>query len=753
MSEEILRTIGISDKEIPKIIKNSKLLNRILEAVKASGIIESNVQKANKGALIIKLCQKEVPNMNLVAQYIGNEKIITQEQLDAAIAFVISKPTFEIPEFEENAGVGIVVTDEQIAAAVTETIQNSTDLIKQKGKKAVLADILNGLKSNKLMKFAARAKTVAEVKKQLDALPDEAPAPKPEKAAPKAEAKLVKPAQQEAEEEEPVIDFQGIVAGFPSPQDNALENAPEIQAEHLRITEGNYMTRFPPEPNGWIHIGHAKAMYLDFGLAELKGGKCYMRFDDTNPAKEKDEFIEGIKYDVTWMGFKWWKITHTSDYFHQLYDFAIELIKNDLAYVCHHTKAEIAEMRKSRTPSKWRNRPAAESLREFELMKCGYYSPSEATLRLKMDYLNDNPNMHDQIAYRVIYNEHPRTKDEWCIYPTYDYSHCVIDSIEHVTHSLCTLEFENRRPSYYWVLDALKIYKPFVWEFSRLNLTHTVMSKRRLQSLVYEHLVDGWDDPRMPTVAGLRRRGFTASAIRNFVKTVGFTRNVKSTIDYAKFEQVQRTEFDETSPRAFGVLHPLKVTITDLDAPIDVEAPLFPKKPELGSRKMVLDKIVYIEADDFMEVPQAGFKRLTPKSKVGLKYANLQIEVVEVVKNGDEVVELKCRKVDSGKAQTYIHWVSTGAVKAELRLYENLFVADDPMALGDSWRENINTESKIILKNCLLEPSLGSAKIQDHFQFERTGFFVVDQDSTPENPVFNRVIQLKSSINPASASK
>ena len=748
-SRNVLLSIKINETEVEKILKNQKLTSRLLQAIEDSGFAGKGCDQ-KQGALIQKLCQKENPHSKILAQYIGNGKIASGEQLDAAIQFTSKNKDFTEEALDKAAGVGVVVTDDSIRDAVTAIVQKEAKTIEEKGKKAVLGLLLRSVKTyNYEMQFAPSAKISAELQSQLKNIPDAEPAPK-QKAKPKEqpkqkEAEKKQQQQQQDENEEPELDFRGIVAGFPSPQDNAMKNSPEIQEEHLKVTEGKYMTRFPPEPNGWIHIGHAKAMYLDFGLAELKNGNCYMRFDDTNPAKEKDEFIEGIKKDVRWMGFNWWKITHTSDYFHKLYDFAIQLIKDGLAYVCHQTKEEIKQGRENHTPSPWRDRPVEESLREFELMKYGYYKPSEATLRLKMDINSLNPNMYDQVAYRIIYKGHPRTNDEWCIYPTYDYSHCVIDSIEHVTHSLCTLEFENRRESYYWVLDALKIYKPFVWEFSRLNLTYTVMSKRRLQALVYGHLVDGWDDPRMPTVAGLRRRGFTASAIRNFVKGVGFTRNVKSNIPYERLEFVQRSEFDETAPRAFCVLDPIKITIKGLDGVIDVEAPFFPKNPEKGVRKMKLSNVVYIDRDDFREVPEKGFKRLTCVEPVGLKYANVQLKVSQVIKKDNVVTELVCERVEC-KAKAYIHWVSDGHIPCEARLYSQLFKSEKPMEVQGDWRDDLNPDSKTIVSNAMVEPSVSGAKKYDHFQFERKGYFVVDKDSKHGKLVFNRTMELKSSF-------
>lgn len=739
----LLLSIKIPEAEVAKLLKNAKLVARYVKVIIAAGFAETGCEQS-KGSLIQKLCQKDNPQIELIAKYIGNGKISTGEQLDAAIQFTNATKSFNEQEFEIATGVGIVITDEQITSAVQKVIGDTMPMIKEKGKKVAFSLVLKALKNDPLMKFASGKKLSEEVNKQFNLIQDIDLSQKI-----KAKSSSNQSCQKDEQKSEIINteepDFKGIVASFPSPADNAMKNQPEIQNEHMKITKGEFITRFPPEPNGWIHIGHAKAMYLDFGLADMKGGKTYMRFDDTNPSKEKEEFIEGIKHDVKWMGYSWFKITHTSDYFQILYDYAVKLIKNGLAYVCHQTKEEIKKGRETRTPSPWRNRKIKHSLREFELMKYGYYAESEATLRLKMDFTSNNPNMYDQIAYRIIYKKHPRTENDWCIYPTYDYSHCIIDSIEHVTHSLCTLEFENRRESYYWVLDALNIYKPFVWEFSRLNLTHTVMSKRRLQALVYENLVDGWDDPRMPTIAGLRRRGFTPSAIKNFVKSVGYTRNVTTCIPFDRLEFIQSQELDESAPRAFCVLDPIKIIIEDIkdDEFIDIEAPLFPKNPEKGTRKMKLAKVIYIDRDDYQEIPEKGFKRLTNTNHVGLKYANTQIKVKQVIKRNNIVVEIVCEKTDK-KAQAYIHWVSEGSMHAEVRLYNQLFKSEDPMSVIGDWKADLNDDSKIIMSNAIVEPSLIGSNEYDHFQFERKGYFVVDEDSTPETLVFNRTLELKS---------
>jgi glutaminyl-tRNA synthetase len=747
-----LKAIGMPDEEIKNTLRNEKFTSRLVDTINAAGCplefadVDTGTLWKARGPLLQKIAQKELPHAEKLIAAVGDGSIRVLEQLEAAIEFVTKRKLEDISdaEFSEAAGVGVEVSDHDIQAAVDGAIVAQADAVRAKGLKALGVVLQAAKESSTVMKFASRKKLSEFATRAIKSfVPQAAPSP----AAP-ADGSGPPPAAVEPDEEAE-LDFQGIVARFPSPQDNAMDNDPEVQERCMAATGGRYMTRFPPEPNGWLHIGHAKAMFLDYGLAELKDGHCYMRFDDTNPSKEKDEFIEGIKYDVEWMGFKWWKLTHTSDYFQELYDFAVQLIKSGRAYVCHQKKAEVKEFRSQKIPSPWRDRPVAESLREFELMKCGFYAPSEATLRLKMDYLSDNPNMHDQVAYRVLYHPHPRTGDKWCIYPTYDYSHCVIDSLENVSHSLCTLEFENRRQSYYWVLDALGIYKPFVWEFSRLNLNYTVMSKRRLQTLVERKYVSGWDDPRMPTIAGLRRRGFTPSGIRAFVKSVGYTRNVKSTIDYGKLEFVQSQELDETSPRAFCVVDPLRVEIVDFPhdvAPV-AEGLLFPKRPDAGRRALVLTPVVLIERDDFSEIPPKGWKRLKLGGVIGLKYANLVIKCIEVVKDADRIAGLRCQVVPGKppKGTTYVHWVADGAAPAEIRLYSRLFRSADPMAVQGDWTRDLDPDSKIVVTGRIEKP-LESARPGDRFQFERLGYFVVDPDSTPQRLVFNRTIALRTSF-------
>lgn len=739
-AEELrLKSIGVDGKEVPKLLKNKKIMERIMTAIEAAHIPAEGCP-SSMGTLIIKLCGGDVPNSNAIAELIGASKITTPEQLAAATEFVQANTTFTPAQLEAAAGVGVTVTEEDVKAAVAKTIDDSIDFIAEKGTKAALSEIMKRAKvATPQMKFAPSKLVVDAVRAALNGLNEET-------IKSRAAAKHQQAAQATDDSNEEKIDFRGIVASFPSPQDNAMQNPPEIQQKHLEATGGLYMTRFPPEPNGWIHIGHAKAMILDFGLAATKGGHCYMRFDDTNPGKEKVEFIEGIKKDVHWLGFDYWKITHTSDYFDILYQFALKLIDEGLAYVDHQTKEEVKEYREKLMPSPWRDRDPKESRRLFELMRCGYYEPSEATLRLKMDYKNVNPNMRDQVAYRIKYHEHPHTGDKWCIYPTYDYSHCVIDSLENITHSLCTLEFQNRRDSYYWVLDALKIYKPVVWEFSRLNLTNTVMSKRKLQTLVYNNYVNGWDDPRMPTIAGMRRRGYTPAAIREFCQSVGYTRNVTTLINIDSLDSIQRADLDENSPRAFCVQDPIKVTLQNLKEEKIIEAPLFPKKPEKGNRKLHLSKTIYIEREDFMENPTDDFMRLTPKNDVGLNYAKIAIKVVNVIHDETgNVTELVCdveEEPAKRNGRKFIHWLGADAVPAELRIYGHLFSVADTSKIEGEWTDALNKESLKVIKGALVEGTIAGAKPHDRFQFERKGYFCVDDDSKTGALIFNRTLPL-----------
>ena len=526
---------------------------------------------------------------------------------------------------------------------------------------------------------------------------------------------------------------------------------------------GRIHTRFPPEPNGYLHIGHAKSICLNFGLAGEFGGLCNLRFDDTNPSKEDVEYVESIKEDVRWLGFDWGDREYfASDYFPQLYQFAIQLINAGKAYVCDLNGDQIREYRGTLTEpgrnSPYRERSAAENLALFERMKAGECPDGARTLRAKIDMASPNLNMRDPVMYRILHARHHRTGDEWCIYPTYDFAHGQSDSIEKITHSICTLEFEDHRPLYDWFLEQLNVHHPQQIEFARLNLTYTALSKRKLLQLVQQGHVSGWDDPRMPTLAGFRRRGYTPEAIRTFCERIGVAKR-NSTVDIAMLEHCLREDLNKRAPRVMAVLRPLKVVIDNYpEGQVDeLDAVNNPEDPSMGTRKVSFSREIYIEQDDFREEPPKGFFRLSPGHEVRLRYAYI-VKCIGVVKDSQtgEIKEIHCTydpETKSGssrssrKVKATIHWLSAPhAVSAEVRLYEQLFTKEDPddAPQGLDWTANLNSQSLERLTDCRVEPFLTNAKAGERYQFERLGYFCVDSvDSSPGHLVFNRAVTLR----------
>jgi len=526
--------------------------------------------------------------------------------------------------------------------------------------------------------------------------------------------------------------------------------------------DGRVMTRFPPEPNGYLHIGHAKSICLNFGVAAEFGGACNLRFDDTNPSKEEVEFVRSIQEDVRWLGFDWGEnLFYASDYFGQLFDYAIQLIEKGKAYVCDLTSDEVREYRGNLTePGKeslYRDRSIEENLDFFRRMRAGEFEEGAHTLRAKIDMASPNLNLRDPVLYRTLKETHHRTGDEWPIYPMYDFAHGQSDSIEHITHSVCTLEFEDHRPLYDWFLDELDIYHSQQIEFARLNLTHTVLSKRRLIQLVDDGNVNGWDDPRLPTISGLRRRGYTPEAIREFCDRIGVAKR-DNTVSIALLEHALRDDLNKRSPRVMGVLDPLKVVIENYPEgkSEDIVSVNNPEDMSMGERNIPFSRIVYIEKDDFREEPPPKFYRLSPGREVRLKDA-YYITCTGVVKDETtgEVIELRATydpdthggtSSDGRKVRGTSHWVSADhAVDAEVRIYDHLFSTEDPDDVpdGGTFIENLNPESLVVLKSCKLEQGLDKAKPGERFQFLRQGYFCVDPDSTPEAPVFNRTVPLR----------
>ncbi len=523
---------------------------------------------------------------------------------------------------------------------------------------------------------------------------------------------------------------------------------------------GRVHTRFPPEPNGYLHIGHAKSICLNFGTAQKYGGKCNLRFDDTNPEKENLEYVESIKASVKWLGFDWQdRLFYASDYFDKLYECAVSLITQSKAYVCSLTPDQAREYRGTLTepgrPSPDRDRSITDNLDLFTRMKNGEFADGKYTLRAKIDMASPNINLRDPVIYRIRHQHHHQTGDKWCIYPMYDYTHCISDALENITHSLCTLEFEDHRPLYDWTLDQLDLSShPQQIEFARLNINYTVMSKRKLKQLVDEKLVNGWTDPRMPTLEGLRRRGYSPEAIRNFCEMVGVTKS-NSLVEVGQLEFCLREHLDAAAPRAMAVLRPLKVTLTNFPVEqVDVlKLSRHPKNETMGEREIPFTRELYIDRNDFEEVPPAGFKRLIPGGEVRLRGAYI-IKCDEVVKDAaGNITELLCtcdmntlgKNAEGRKVKGVIHWVpAQQAIPVEVRMYDRLFDHPAPDAAEGDYRDNMNKNSLVLLKGALVEPSLAGTQAEQRFQFEREGYFVADRfDSKPGALVFNLTIGLK----------
>lgn len=519
-------------------------------------------------------------------------------------------------------------------------------------------------------------------------------------------------------------------------------------------------TRFPPEPNGYLHIGHAKSICLNFGLAKSYNGKCNLRFDDTNPVTEDTEYVDSIEADVRWLGFQWDNKFYASDYFDQIYQYAVQLITLGKAYVCELTPEQISANRgtptKAGTESPYRNRSVAENLDLFARMKNGEFADGQKVLRAKIDMASPNMHLRDPILYRIRHTHHHRTGNQWCIYPTYDFAHGYCDSIEGITHSICTLEFEVHRPLYDWLIEQVKVHHPQQIEFARLNITYTVLSKRKLLELVQNKHVNGWNDPRMPTISGLRRRGYTPAAIQDFAERIGVAKR-DGIIDVSLLEFSIREDLNKNANRAMVVLEPLKVVLTNFaeDEIREFDAVLNPEKENSGTRKVPMSKVIYIEQEDFLETPDKNFFRLSPLQPVRLKHASTMIRLENIIRDAEgKIVELHCQAIaepdyqadkTNPKIKATIHWVAEeGSTDAEVRMYDRLFTVAD-LAEVEDYTQALNPNSLKVLKGCKVEPSLKNASAGCSFQFERKGYFCVDTDSTAANLVFNLTVTLKDS--------
>ncbi|EOY13669.1 Glutamine-tRNA ligase / glutaminyl-tRNA synthetas, putative isoform 2 [Theobroma cacao] len=777
---ELFVKIGLDERTARNTIANNKVTANLTAVIHEAALTEGCDRTI--GNLLYTVATKYPANALVhrpdLLEYVVSSKIKTPAQLEAAFLFLsnIASEDFKRSEFEEACGVGVEVSVEEIAHTVNEIFEENKAVIIERRYRTNVGELLGSVRKRHPWADPKIAKQLVDVKMfellgERTAADDEKPSKKKEKKEKpaKVEKKAVVddiPAQPSEEELNPF-------SIFPAPEDNVKVhtevffsngsvlrccNTREMLDKHLKLTGGRVFTRFPPEPNGYLHIGHAKAMFVDFGLAKERGGCCYLRYDDTNPEAEKKEYINHIEEIVKWMGWEPFKITYTSDYFQDLYELAVELIRRGHAYVDHQTPEEIKEYREKKMNSPWRERPIAESLKLFDDMKRGLIEEGKATLRMKQDMQSDNFNMYDLIAYRIKFTPHPHAGDKWCIYPSYDYAHCIVDSLENITHSLCTLEFETRRASYYWLLHALDLYQPYVWEYSRLNVTNTVMSKRKLNYIVTNKYVDGWDDPRLMTLAGLRRRGVTSTAINAFVRGIGITRSDCSMIRLDRLEYHIREELNKTAPRVLVVLHPLKVVITNLESGsvMDLDAKKWPDAQADDTSafyKVPFSNVVYIERSDFRMKDSKDYYGLALGKSVLLRYA-FPIKCTDVILADDNetVLEIRAEYDPSKKSKPkgVLHWVaepSPGAdpLKVEVRLFDKLFNSENSQnpAELDNWLADLNPDSKVVVPAAYAVPSLRDAAVGDTFQFERLGYFTVDKDSTAEKLVFNRTVTLK----------
>ncbi|KAJ1659564.1 Glutaminyl-tRNA synthetase [Dispira simplex] len=763
--------IGLSEKKAQETAKNKKLATNLEQAMRTVGLPDQPVSES-VGKLLYRLVSTLSPaasaHLDLLAKAVAEQQLASNEQVDAAAKFCeVNDPQVDQVSFEKACGIGVVVSDAEITEAVGTYLQAHHDRL-VKDRYRALGSLLGGLKKVEILRWASPAK----VKQTFDDAILATIGPKDERDEVVKTRGKKKPSGTNNKGSTPdgnktsnpgAIFFEGDISKLHRPGGNPQVN-PALMEEHLKVTGGKVFTRFPPEPNGFLHIGHAKAINVNFGYAQAHQGYCYLRYDDTNPEAEEERYFTSILETVKWLGFTPYKITHSSDNFDRLYDLAVELTKRGKAYVCHCTGEEIKAHRGGdnkgpRSDCVHRNRPVEESLAEFQKMKDGRYGEGEAVLRMKMNMQEGNPQFWDLVAYRVINTAHHRTGDKWCIYPTYDYTHCLCDSFENITHSLCTTEFRQSRESYYWLCDALEVYKPVQWEYGRLNVTNTVLSKRKLLQLVNAGLVSGWDDPRLYTLPALRRRGIPPQAINKFVREVGIT-TANTTIEVERLDNQTRAYLDEHAPRLMALLNPLRVTLTNLpeDHLQDITLPYKPRVESMGEHVVPFGRELYIDASDFRMQDSSDYFRLAKGKTVGLLNIPHPITCEEVELNQQgEPVRLLC-KYENGqdgnaipKPKSYIQWVANCPARGspvqihELRVYDRLFRHSNPLdknEVPEGWLADVDPDSLHQFKNTVVEvgfwdwlrrwvestPSITEVE-NVRFQFLRIGYFALDADT------------------------
>jgi len=758
--------IGLNEQKIKETLKNQSLSETLVAVIdqtlaKCGGNIDREQGKLLY-SVATKLPKQYHSHLSLLTSLVAERKIDQDAKLTAAIKYITSnvKGDVDVEELKKSCGVGVVVTEAEIEDAVKAIfVANKKDIVEQRFRYnfgVLLSKVKNCLKW-------------ADTKKIMDAFEVE----KYTLLGPKTEEDMAKPAKKSegkkntkeskkeelsassdvASKEPEHVSMADVLkaTSFHAPGNNqetegyvTTKDTERLLKEHLKRTGGQVRTRFPPEPNGILHIGHAKAININFGYAAAHNGTCYLRYDDTNPEKEEEKFFVGIADMVSWLGYKPTKVTHSSDYFDQLYRWAVQLIEDGHAYVCHQKPEEVRG--RDPPPSPWRERPAKESLQLFEDMKNGKFAEGEATLRLKVTLEEGKV---DPVAYRIKYVAHHRTGDAWCVYPTYDYTHCLCDSLEDITHSLCTKEFQNRRSSYYWLCNALTAYCPVQWEYGRLNMSYAVVSKRKIAKLIETRAVADWDDPRLFTLSGLRRRGFPAQAINRFCATLGLT-GAQITIHPDALEAVVRDCLNTSAHRRMVVLDPIKVVISNLpsSSPRLLPIPNLPDNDKEGTYNAALSDTLFIDAADFRMEGEKGYRRLTPRQPVGLRHAGLVLTVTEVrtdSRGQTEIVATVEPVSAANKPKAFVHWVAS-PVACEVRLYDRLFLhqfPEDQTVVPDGYLSDINPASLVVKSGALCDASLTGVPPLTTFQFERVGFFAVDPDSTPERLVFNRTVGLK----------
>ncbi|KAK7203698.1 tRNA synthetases class I, catalytic domain-containing protein [Myxozyma melibiosi] len=771
---EKLALLGLSDQKLSDALKNKKLAATLSSVAQESGLT-SPVEDKTSAALLQSLASatKDVADPSvlaarpLVINAILDKKIKSSVQLDGAVSYIKSAgEKANASDLEEAAGVGKESTPEQIKAEIAAYFEANKESITTNRYKSI-PSLMAGIKRLPGLKWAAPG----EVKLAIDAKLLEVLGPKDERDAPPKKTKKEKTPAAAAASTEPKkarnMFTEGFLGDLHKPGGNE-QTRPELMEQHLKATGGKVVTRFPPEPNGYLHIGHSKAIAINFGYAKFNDGICYLRYDDTNPEAEEEKYFTAILDIITWLGYKPYQITYSSDHFQELYDLGEELIRRDKGYVCFCTAEEVHNNRGlhggPRIACAHRSKPVEQSLEEFRAMRDGKYAPGEATMRMKMDLEDPNPQMWDLVAYRVLNATHHRTGDKWKIYPTYDFTHCLCDSFENISHSLCTTEFYLSRQSYEWLCDALDVYKPAQREYGRLNITGTIMSKRKILRLVKEHYVSGWDDPRLFTLVAIKRRGVPPEAILSFVNELGVT-TTNSNIQVARFESSVRKYLEDNTPRLMLIPDPIPMILENLpdDYVEEIAVPYKPGASEFGEHTVPFTKKVFIDRSDFREVDSADYFRLAPGKSVGLLKVPYTVKVTSFTKDPatGKITEIRAvyendKKV---KPKTYIQWVAESAAHSspikvsEVRNFNRLFLSENPESNPDGYLADINPNSIELCENAVIEigfddfkkkfvkPGAGPESMR--FQALRVGYFCVDKDTTDEKLVFNRIVTLK----------